>query len=167
MEQREQDLAQQVALAPADADPAGQLPVQGKTALVQESEERGQQQAQQWQLRVGELLVEEQQPEGQQLLEAPSLESHSRSVQMWNQPDLSLQPQQPELSGPLNVRKPGVPTQENRLPTSMIGIPTLAPLLVGLWKAQAQMVAVQKPDRVGPLDPLEGQLGFQEERIRD
>ena len=86
---------------------------------------------------------------------------------MWNQPELSWQPQLPQLSGPLNVRKPGVPTQENRLPTSMIGIPMLAPLLVGLWKAQAQMVAVQKPDRVGPLDPLEVQLGFQEERIRD
>jgi hypothetical protein len=121
---------------------------------------------------VRELLAEEQQQAGQRLLErklleAPSLEAQPRSVQMWNQPELSWQPQLPQLSGPLNVRKPGVPTQENRLPTSMIGIPTLAPLLVGLWKAQAQMVAVQKPDRVGPLDPLEGQLGFQEERIRD
>ena len=67
---------------------------------------------------------------------------------MWNQPDLSLQPQQPELSGPLNVRKPGVPTQENRLPTQKIGIPTLAPLLVGLQKVQMPLVAAQKTDRV-------------------
>ena len=37
MEQREQDLAQQVALAPADADPAGQLPVQEKTGPGREA----------------------------------------------------------------------------------------------------------------------------------
>jgi hypothetical protein len=65
------------------------------------------------------------------------------------------------------VRKPGVPTQENRLPTQTIGIPTLAPLLVGLQKVQVPLVAAQKTDRVEPLDPLEGQLVFQEERIRD
>jgi hypothetical protein len=153
MEQREQDLAQRVALAPADADPAGQLPVQGKTALVREAEERGQQQAQQRQVRVRELLAEEQQQEGQRLLErklleAPSLEAQPRSVQMWNQPELSWQPQLPQLSGPLSVHKPGVPTQENHLPTQTIGIPTLAPLLVGLQKVQVPLVAAQKTDRV-------------------
>jgi hypothetical protein len=153
MEQREQDLAQRVALAPADADPAGQLPVQGKTALVREAEERGQQQAQQGQVRVRELLAEEQQQERQRLLErklleAPSLEAQPRSVQMWNQPELSWQPQLPQLSGPLSVHKPGVPTQENHLPTQTIGIPTLAPLLVGLQKVQVPLVAAQKTDRV-------------------
>jgi hypothetical protein len=153
MEQREQDLAQRVALAPADADPAGQLPVQGKTALVREAEERGQQQAQQRQVRVRELLAEEQQQEGQRLLErklleAPSLEAQPRSVQMWNQPELSWQPQLPQLSGPLSVHKPGVPTQENHLPTQTIGIPTLAPLLVGLQKVLVPLVAAQKTDRV-------------------
>jgi hypothetical protein len=158
MEQREQDMAQRVALAPADADPAGQLPVQGKTALVREAEERGQQQAQQRQVRVRELLAEEQQQERQRLLErkllerklleAPSLEAQPRSVQMWNQPELSWQPQLPQLSGPLSVHKPGVPTQENHLPTQTIGIPTLAPLLVGLQKVQVPLVAAQKTDRV-------------------
>jgi hypothetical protein len=99
---------------------------------------------------VRELLAEEQQQAGQRLLEQkllepPSLEVQPRSVQMWNQPELSWQPQ---LSGPLSVRKPGVPTQENRLPTQKIGIPTLAPLLVGLQKVQVPLVAAQKTDRV-------------------
>jgi hypothetical protein len=120
---------------------------------VQETEERGQQQAQQRQVRVRELLAEEQQQAGQRLLErklleAPSLEAQPRSVQMWNQPELSWQPQLPQLSGPLSVHKPGVPTQENHLPTQTIGIPTLAPLLVGLQKVQVPLVAAQKTDRV-------------------
>jgi hypothetical protein len=121
---------------------------------------------------VRELLAEEQQQERQRLLErklleAPSLEAQPRSVQMWNQPELSWQPQLPQLSGPLSVHKPGVPTQENHLPTQTIGIPTLALLLVWLQKVQVPLVAAQKTDRVWPLNPLEGQLGFQEERIRD
>jgi hypothetical protein len=115
---------------------------------VREAEERGQQQAQQGQVRVRELLAEEQQQERQRLLEAPSLEAQPRSVQMWNQPELSWQPQLPQLSGPLSVHKPGVPTQENHLPTQTIGIPTLAPLLVGLQKVQVPLVAAQKTDRV-------------------
>ena len=50
-----------------------------------------------------------------------------------------------------------MPTQVNRLPAQ-----TLARLLVALQKVEAQ-----KTDRIEPLDPLEDQLGFQEERIRD
>ena len=122
-------------------------------------------------LRVQEVLLTEKQQKGQRqlapLLEAPSPEEQPRSAQMWNHPEPSWQPQQPELSELLNVHKPGVPTQENRPPTQTIGVLTVAPLLVGFQKVQAQMVAAQKTDRVGPLDPLEDQLGFQEERIRD
>ena len=64
---------------------------------------------------------------------------------------------QPQLSELLNGHRPDVPTQENHLPAQ-----TLARLLVALRKVEAQ-----KNDRVAPLNPLEGQLGFQEERIRD
>ena len=55
-----------------------------------------------------------------------------------------------------------MPTQENRLP-----VLTLAHLLVALQKVEVQKVEARKTDRVEPLDPLGGQLGVQEERIRD
>ena len=60
------------------------------------------------------------------------------------------------------MHRPDVPTQENRLP-----VLTLAHLLVALQKVEVQKVEARKTDRVEPLDPLGGQLGFQEERIRD
>jgi hypothetical protein len=70
------------------------------------------------------------------------------------------------------VHKPDVPTQENHLPAQRLWVQTLARLLVALqWVALqwvgVQKVEAQKTDQVEPLDPLEGQLGFQEERIRD
>ena len=60
------------------------------------------------------------------------------------------------------MHRPDVPTQENHLPAQTLWVQTLARLLVALQKVEAQ-----KTDRVEPLSPLEGQLGFQEERIRD
>jgi hypothetical protein len=65
------------------------------------------------------------------------------------------------------VHKPDVPTQENRLLAQTLWVQTLARLLVALQGVEAQKLEVQKTDRVEPLDPLEGQLVFQEERIRD
>jgi hypothetical protein len=65
------------------------------------------------------------------------------------------------------VHKPDVPTQENRLLAQTLWVQALARLLVALQGVEAQKLEVQKTDRVEPLDPLEGQLVFQEERIRD
>jgi hypothetical protein len=65
------------------------------------------------------------------------------------------------------VHKPDVPTQENHLPAQRLWVQTLARLLVALQEVGVQKVEAQKTDQVEPLDPLEGQLGFQEERIRD
>ena len=65
------------------------------------------------------------------------------------------------------MHRPDVPTQENHLPAQTLWVQTLARLLVAWRKVEAQKVEAQKTDRVEPLSPLEGQLGFQEERIRD
>jgi hypothetical protein len=65
------------------------------------------------------------------------------------------------------VHKPDVPTQENHLPAQRLWVQTLARLLVALQGVGVQKVEAQKTDQVESLDPLEGQVGFQKERIRD
>ena len=65
------------------------------------------------------------------------------------------------------MHKPDVPTQENRLLAQTLWVQTLARLIVALQGVEAQKLEAQKTDRVEPLDPLEGQLRFLEERILD
>ena len=119
-----------------------------------------------------ELLLGEQQRKGQQLqeqwlLETPPLEAQPRSVQTSNQPEPCWRSQLPELFELLNGHRPGGPTQGDRLPTEMTQIQRHRIQTPALPLVAAKTVAAQTTVRVEPLDPREGQLGFQEERIRD